>query len=61
MTYSEDQYKDLTKWLVKNYPKEALFFSEITKNVNDILQHFSSSTIGVNEEKQLKFKIAKKA
>ena len=60
MTYSEDQSNALSKWLLKNYPIEASFISEITKNVNDLLQHIDSSPIGVNEDRHLTFKIAKK-
>ncbi len=60
MTYSEDQYNALSKWLLKNYPKEAAFISEITENVNDILQHLNSPSIGANEDRHLTFKITKK-
>jgi hypothetical protein len=60
MAYSEDQYNALSKWLLKNYPTEAAFISEITKNVNDILQHLNSPTIGVSEDRHLTFKITKK-
>jgi hypothetical protein len=37
MTYLENQYNALSKWLLKNYPIEAAFIPKITKNVNDML------------------------
>ena len=55
-----DQYNAVTKWLLKNYPNEAVFISGITENVNDILQHLNSSGIGLNEDRHLTFKITKK-
>lgn len=60
MSSPEDPNKALKDWLLKNYPSEAVFISEITKNVNDMLQRYGVSEINVNEQKHLSFRIMKK-
>lgn len=51
----------LTKWLLENYPTEALLISEITNNVNDIYQHLNTNpNFQYNEPKDIKFQIIKR-
>ena len=56
-----DYRENLTKWLLDNYPIEAVFIDEINKNVNELYQH---SGVGrdllVNEDKGIIIQISKR-
>jgi hypothetical protein len=55
-----DNREILNQWLLKNYPTEAVFIDEITKNVNDMFQRAGYPTLPQNEPKELVFQIIKR-
>lgn len=49
------------KWLLENYPQEAVFIDEINKNVNDIYQHLGTHpNFKLDTPKDMKFQVVKR-
>jgi hypothetical protein len=56
-----EESERIRKWFVQNYPTEAVFIDEITKNVNDIYQRAGiRSDFKENEPKSLGFQIIRR-
>lgn len=61
MSDSNKEAEGLRKWLVENYPTEAVFLGQITENVNDIFQHLKSHpNFKLGESKPLSFNLKKR-
>jgi len=50
---------EIRNWLLKNYPFEAVFIDEITRQVNDMYQHLQVKE-SFKDNEPLKFEITKR-
>jgi hypothetical protein len=57
---SNDEYKKMREWLIKNYPTEMVFIDEINKNVNEIFQKYGLPNLKTNEIQNLLFTVTKR-
>lgn len=58
---SDSNQEEMKRWMLKNYPVEAVFVDEINKCVNDIYQHLPTHP-GFQEDqpKDLLFRVVKR-